>query len=97
MWGQLRPGIVARLNDICNISVDTNSGIETITIDDIRVVIDGMNVSIESIINSSATMFSIDGISIPVKYSDGKITLFEAPTYGYYILCLGKIALKIKV
>ncbi len=93
----VKPASNTSLNDICNISVYKDSGIETISIDDIKVKIDGLNVSIENTGNYSAEMFSIDGFSITAKYSDDQITLFQAPSHGYYILRLGKIPLKVKL
>ncbi len=85
------------LTDICKVSVDVVSGIDKICIDNIKVEIDGLNVYIENITGSHATMFSIDGLSIPVKYNDEKVTMFEAPAFGYYILRLGSITLKVKI
>lgn len=86
------------LHDECKVTVSINSGIEKITIDDIKGSVNGNTIVVE--LESSLSpvrLYMINGTEIPAKSRIGKQVFFSVLDTGYYIISLGKQALKIRV
>lgn len=86
------------LDDKCKVKVSINSGIEKITIDDIKVSVNGNTIIVE--LESSlipVRLYMINGTEIPAKSRINKQVFFSDLDAGYYIISLGKRALKIRV
>lgn len=86
------------LDDKCKVTVSINSGIEKITIDDIKVSVNGNTIVVE--LESSlipVRLYMINGTEIPATSRINKQVFFSDLDAGYYIISLGKRALKIKV
>lgn len=86
------------LDDECKVTVSINSGIEKITIDDIKVSVNGNTIVVE--LESSLVpvrLYMINGTEIPATSRIGKQVFFSDLDTGYYIISLGKQALKIGV
>ncbi|MDD6928748.1 MAG: Ig-like domain-containing protein [Porphyromonas sp.] len=86
------------LDDECKVTVSINSGIEKITIDDIKVSVNGNTIVVE--LESSLVpvrLYMINGTEIPAKSRIEKQVFFSDLDTGYYIISLGKQALKIRV
>ena len=83
--------------DECNIKVSRHSGIETISIDDAVVHVDGKTITVDGLTS---------GVTVSLTALDGRVTSFiydghplqiRAAHSGTYILSLGKHSLKIAV
>ncbi len=86
------------LDDKCKVTVSINSGIEKITIDDIKVSVNGNTIVVE--LESSlipVRLYMINGTEIPATSRINKQVFFSDLDAGYYIISLGKRALKIRV
>ena len=86
------------LDDECKVTVSINSGIEKITIDDIKVSVNGNTIVVE--LESSlipVRLYMINGTEIPAKSRIEKQVFFSDLDTGYYIISLGKQVLKIRV
>ena len=86
------------LDDECKVTVSINSGIEKITIDDIKVSVNGNTIVVE--LESSlipVRLYMINGTEIPATSRINKQVFFSDLDAGYYIISLGKRALKIRV
>lgn len=86
------------LDDKCKVTVSINSSIEKITIDDIKVSVNGNTIVVE--LESSlipVRLYMINGTEIPAKSRINKQVFFSDLDTGYYIISLGKRALKIRV
>ena len=86
------------LDDECKVTVSINSGIDKITIDDIKVSVNGNTIVVE--LESSLVpvrLYMINGTEIPAKSRIEKQVFFSDLDTGYYIISLGKQVLKIRV
>lgn len=83
--------------DECLIKVSKNSGVETITIDEAKVLIDGRTITVgELITGTTVRLIDLDGRVRTFTYSGQPIQIIVERS-GVYILSIGKYSLKIAV
>lgn len=84
-------------SDECRIEVSKNSGIETISIDEAKVVIDGRIITVDKLIScTNVRLIDLDGRVRTFTYSGQPIQITVEQS-GIYILSLGKYSLKLAV
>ena len=83
--------------DECLIKVSKNSGVETITIDEAKVLIDGRIITVDELSSgTNVRLIDLDGRVRTFTYSGQPIQITVEQS-GIYILSLGKYSLKIAV
>ena len=84
-------------SDECLIKVSKNTGVETITIDEAKVLIDGRTITVDELSSGTTVrLIDLDGRVRTFTYSGQPIQI-KVDQSGTYILSLGKYSLKIAI
>lgn len=84
-------------SDECLIKVSKNTGVETITIDEAKVLIDGRTITVDELSSGTTVrLIDLDGRVRTFTYSGQPIQI-KVDQSGTYILTLGKYSLKIAI
>lgn len=84
------------LADECNVTVENNAGIESVTIDGVDVKVKNNQVIISALANGSiARLYGLDGVLLNDAISNGADIIFDVTPNTCYILSLGRFSLKI--
>lgn len=86
------------LSDECHIRVDKYTGIETISIDDVRIQLVDRTVFIRDVaLNTKVSLFTLDGQLLHSMDALSPALQIDLETAGVYIVKIGKYALKLVV
>lgn len=87
----------SNLSDECKVTVKKDdSGIETITMDDVNITVNNNRVIISDLKNgSNARLYSLDGILLNSAAGNGSDIIFDITPNTYYILNIDKFSLKL--
>ena len=84
--------------DECNITVTKASGVETVSIDDTTVIIDGKNIIVTGLYgNSIVRLMEMNGRLVCRQNCDGNTVRLNVAASGCYILSAGVHSLKIVI
>lgn len=86
------------LSDECNVRVDKYSGIESISIDDVKIQVIGRTIFIRDVaLNTAVSLYTLDGQLLYRMEALSPELRIDTETEGVYIVKVGKYALKLAV
>lgn len=89
-------GLGTAFTDECNVTVSKESGIQSVSFDEVNIKIDETNIIIENLGSGcKASVYEINGVHLMSQISNGENIIFNLNSKGYYIVSIGKYALKV--
>lgn len=91
-------GLGTSFTDECLVTVSKESGIETITVDGVSIKVDGTQVVVDNVSpGASVSIYTLTGVKLQECISNDAAVHFDLQSNNFYIISIGKYALKVFV